>query len=165
MRMRPGWKYLLHLVYFYTNTIPVFKAGLILESIFNFVSLEKIFVKSLFIFFSAYSGKFRDSYFEHLFEDETKLTILSMIMPPLPKLIELNGHKWVLRGVILWKIDNRYVPLNFQFKEGTTKKWIILFFLESGIEEGQERPLEILTNTINVSPGPWKGLRLFRALE
>ena len=72
---------------------PVFKVGLILESIFNFVSLEKIFVKSLFIFFSAYSGKFRDSYFEHLFEDETKLTIPSMIMPPLPKLIELNGHK------------------------------------------------------------------------
>ena len=59
-----------------------------------------------------------------------------MIMPPLPKLIELNGHKWVLWGVLLWK--NRCVPLNFQFKKGTTKKQIILPSLESGIEVGQE---------------------------
>ena len=82
---------------------PVFKVGLILESIFNFVLLEKIWVKSLFVFFSgySYSEKLMDSYFKHLFEDETKLTMPSMIMPPLPKLIELNGHKWVLREVIL----------------------------------------------------------------
>ena len=71
-----------------------------------------------------------------MFEDETKLTIPSMIMPPLPKLIELNGHKWVLRGVILWK--NRCVHQNFQFKKETTKKQIILPSLESGVEVGQE---------------------------